>query len=444
MSADDTQSTGWVSIVGVSWALDEAPCPVELLPTLIAIARRAGQDGRGSWQSPATIAKQVGRAAATVSEDIRRLRDEEGLISLGDQSIIPKWVRPGQRPFVYDLALDKKGPKKGKAPRNPGGKNAGGKAANQADTPGSGARGGSGTTPGLEATPTPGSRTRGTPGSETTPTPGSGTTQRRSEEDLEQQDLEEQDQSQPPLVLPVTDPERVDAGEERGEDPTDFAPDPEIEARRLAALYREHLDGQQVGFLRAHAIAALGRGWTFAGLAGLLAKELPHNPGNVGAILVARVRDCDEPPPPVDPNDDIPCPIGGHYDYDYEKDGERGRQYRALKCPACWSHVNVREDPFQGRHERRHPEWTKVYGFDPPAVEPDGLPDDPVDRADKLAAMLSAYLDASGIPADPECEGSEPVGVGGGESVVIAPLVESCYTGSSTSIGRSIPSGEPL
>lgn len=401
MSATEPQAKTWVSQVCVEWALDDAPCPAVALSTLIAIARRAGNDGKGSWQSVPTLMLKTGKSESQVRRDINLLKAEK-LIKPGDQSLVKHLG--GTRPVVYDLVLTNIGPKPQQASPNPTGRKK-----PKAESPSTDATPSTGATPGIHATPEV-APVLGQGWHGCSPRGSTGATQTRSEEDLEEEGLEEQDQNQNPLALDVIDPKRVDAGEDRGEDPTEFAPDPENEARRLAAIYRDHLTGAQRGLLRAHAIAAFDRGWTFAGLAELLAEKLPPRADNVGAVLIARVRDCDVPPPPADPNDDIPCPIGGHYDYD--ADDGHGQQYRALKCAACWSEVRARTDPFKGRHERRHPEWTAVYGFNPPAAEPDGLPDDPVDRADQLAAILSAYLDASGIPADPEVKGFEQVGAG--------------------------------
>lgn len=142
MNAADPQSPSWVSRTGIAWALDEAPCPADLLPVLIAIARRAGNDGRGSWQSTSKIASQVGEDKETVRKKIRRLCEEK-LIEPGDQSIIPPSVPSYLRPVVYDLVLGRVGPKPMRASRNPSGK----KKTTEPDAP-----------PRLEATPPLGSR----------------------------------------------------------------------------------------------------------------------------------------------------------------------------------------------------------------------------------------------------------------------------------------------
>ncbi len=112
----------WISQVGVAWALDDAPCPHDLLATLIAIARRADAQGKGSWQSAATISAKVGKSVRQIREDIKRLRSAN-LIILGDQSIIPPEIPTGRRPVVYDLVLASKGAKPIRQARNPSGKN---------------------------------------------------------------------------------------------------------------------------------------------------------------------------------------------------------------------------------------------------------------------------------------------------------------------------------
>ncbi len=105
----------WVSQVGVAWALDEAPCPHELLATLIAIARRAGQDGKGSRQSVGTISEKVGKSTRQIKRDIARLCSL-GLLLEGDQSLV-EGLPAGQRPVVYDVPITLRGSKPGRVPR---------------------------------------------------------------------------------------------------------------------------------------------------------------------------------------------------------------------------------------------------------------------------------------------------------------------------------------
>ena len=126
--------TPWVSVPAVRWALDEAPVPGELLATLIAIARFAGEDGRGARPSAGRVAHSTGKSVDQVRNDITRLRGL-GLLLLGDQELAGH-LPPGQRPVVYDIPLTVRGPKPGRTPRNKQGRN--GRAAQ---------------TPGTDATP---------------------------------------------------------------------------------------------------------------------------------------------------------------------------------------------------------------------------------------------------------------------------------------------------
>lgn len=159
---------GWVSRVCVAWALDDAPCPTELLPVLIAIARRCNNDGTGSYQSKPTLAEKTGKSRDQVDADVKKLLTL-GLIRRGDQTILENSKIPdGQRPVVYDVALEKRGPKPTKAGRNREGKNKDGKVKSTGThgtdtTPGMGTGGGIGTP--------------GTPGMDTPLTPGMGTPQ---------------------------------------------------------------------------------------------------------------------------------------------------------------------------------------------------------------------------------------------------------------------------
>jgi hypothetical protein len=108
----------WVSIRAVAWVIDEAPVPAELAFTLIVIARRCDENGKGSYQSVKTIAEKAGKSEDQAARDIKRLR-KLGLILLGDQTLPEKHGIPkGRRPVVYDLPLELKGPKPAKASKN--------------------------------------------------------------------------------------------------------------------------------------------------------------------------------------------------------------------------------------------------------------------------------------------------------------------------------------
>ncbi|MER7166795.1 helix-turn-helix domain-containing protein [Micromonospora sp. NPDC000207] len=153
---------GWVSRVCIAWVIDDAPCPTELFPVLATIARRCNNDGTGSYQSKATMAKRTGKSRDQVDADVKRLL-ELGLIRLGDQSLlddtkIPEW----QRPKVYDVALEMRGDKPMKAGRNKNGKN------KRTDPPGMDTPGGTDTPPGTD-TPTPGGTDTSSPGGTDTP-----------------------------------------------------------------------------------------------------------------------------------------------------------------------------------------------------------------------------------------------------------------------------------
>jgi hypothetical protein len=119
VGSSDDRANGWVSQVGVEWVIEDAPVPAELAWTLVVIARRAGADGRNSYQSIATLAAKTGKSEKQARRDVTRLRELE-LIVPGDQSLV-EHLPIGQRPTVYDLPLQLKGPKPSKESRNPTG-----------------------------------------------------------------------------------------------------------------------------------------------------------------------------------------------------------------------------------------------------------------------------------------------------------------------------------
>lgn len=111
----------WVGQRAVAWVVDEAPVPADLAFTLIVIARRCDDSGRGSYQSLKTIAEKTGKSEAQTARDIRRLR-ELGLLVLGDQGLPGRHgVHPGMWPTVYDVPLSLSGPKPAKQSKNPTG-----------------------------------------------------------------------------------------------------------------------------------------------------------------------------------------------------------------------------------------------------------------------------------------------------------------------------------
>lgn len=106
----------WVSARAVAWVIHDAPVPADLAFTLTVIAARCDEHGRGSYASTATIAEKVGKSPKQTQRDIVRLRGL-GLLLLGDQSLT-NHLPPGQRPVVYDVPLNLRGPKPIKEGRN--------------------------------------------------------------------------------------------------------------------------------------------------------------------------------------------------------------------------------------------------------------------------------------------------------------------------------------
>lgn len=116
-----SEEATWVGRRAVAWVMDDAPVPADLAFTLVVIARRCDENGRGSYQSQRVIAEKTGKSPDQVARDIRRLR-AMGLLLLGDQSLPEKHGVPhGRRPPVYDVPLGLKGPKPSKASKNKSG-----------------------------------------------------------------------------------------------------------------------------------------------------------------------------------------------------------------------------------------------------------------------------------------------------------------------------------
>lgn len=109
----------WVGQRAIAWVIDDAPVPKELAFTLTVIARRCDDNGKGSYQSAKTIAEKTGKSKQQAERDIARLK-ELGLILPGDQSLLAH-LPPGQRPAVYDVPLNLKGPKPSGKSKNPTG-----------------------------------------------------------------------------------------------------------------------------------------------------------------------------------------------------------------------------------------------------------------------------------------------------------------------------------
>jgi hypothetical protein len=95
---------GWLGKRPVLWALYEAEkVPARLVSTLLAVAARAGEDGRGAFPSVAEIAAVTRKAERAVQKDLAALR-KLGLLLPGDDSLAGA-IRADRRPNVYDLPL---------------------------------------------------------------------------------------------------------------------------------------------------------------------------------------------------------------------------------------------------------------------------------------------------------------------------------------------------
>ncbi|KAA8831820.1 helix-turn-helix domain-containing protein [Bifidobacterium tissieri] len=94
-----------MSVQAMSWAMDEAPTmdKSERI-VLMYMADTADKYGCNSFQSASTIAKRSRYGVSTIRAAIGRLK-RKGLIREGDQRRLA-WMPNGQRPVVYDLALD--------------------------------------------------------------------------------------------------------------------------------------------------------------------------------------------------------------------------------------------------------------------------------------------------------------------------------------------------
>ncbi len=94
----------WLSRPAVLWAMDEAGAvPARLRSTLFAVARYAGEDGRGAYPSLAQVAWITGKSRSQAGRDIAALA-ELGVLLPGDPGLV-KEIRADVRPNVYDLAM---------------------------------------------------------------------------------------------------------------------------------------------------------------------------------------------------------------------------------------------------------------------------------------------------------------------------------------------------
>ncbi len=94
----------WLSTPAVLWAMDEAPgVPARLVSTLVAVARYAGEDGRGAYPSSATIGLVTRKSESQARRDMAEL-ERLGLLRPGDERLV-KDIRADRRPKVYDLPV---------------------------------------------------------------------------------------------------------------------------------------------------------------------------------------------------------------------------------------------------------------------------------------------------------------------------------------------------
>lgn len=119
--SDADERPSWAGQRAMAWVIDDAPVPIGLAWTLIVIARRCDDSGRGSYQSIATLAAKTGKSEKQARRDVSKLLDL-GLIRLGDQTLPERnGVADGRRPTVYDVALDLSGLKPSRQSKNPTG-----------------------------------------------------------------------------------------------------------------------------------------------------------------------------------------------------------------------------------------------------------------------------------------------------------------------------------
>lgn len=268
----------WVGHRAIAWALDEAPVPAELAITLVAIARRCDEHGRGSCQSEPTLAEKTGKSKEQVHRDIVKLLAAR-LILPGDPTLPERLGIPaGKRPAVYDVNLALKGPKPSKASKNKSGK-----------------RKDAIVTPGMEAThsmhATPGMEAQSTPSIHATPTPSMDATQTK------------------PLNNPINNPSscaaaarpRAASPEEEGEGiSNDQQTDNHTTASGIADRYRPGITAIEARRLARPIAEALGNGWTVEAIRVEL--DADHTGlANLAAGLITRARAMATSQPPAPP-----------------------------------------------------------------------------------------------------------------------------------------------
>ena len=77
--------------------------PARLRSTLFAVARYAGEDGRGAYPSLVQVAWITGKSRSQAGRDLAALA-ELGVLLPGDPGLV-KDIRADRRPKVYDLAM---------------------------------------------------------------------------------------------------------------------------------------------------------------------------------------------------------------------------------------------------------------------------------------------------------------------------------------------------
>jgi hypothetical protein len=87
--------------------MDDAPgVPARLVSTLVAYARYADQEGRGSYPASSTVALQTRKSAGQARKDAAEL-ERLGLLLPGDPGLV-KDMHGGRRPNVYDLPVSRR------------------------------------------------------------------------------------------------------------------------------------------------------------------------------------------------------------------------------------------------------------------------------------------------------------------------------------------------
>lgn len=232
-------------------------------------------DGFGWWITASgngTLAAQVATAVEVLATSIGG----------GDQTLSERnGVPAGQRPVVYDVALEIRGPKPSKEGENKGGKGKG------EATPGTG------TTPGTDTGG--GTDTPSTPGMDTSPTPGMDTPQiSPSKNPL--------NNPSSPAVERGTSPRSNMQEEGKTDDPKTRA-DLAIMATavRLAAPYQGDMTVIESRRLASHVVTALAKGWPEQAVADALARDLAGL-DSVAAGLIGRMMELAATPVQPDPH----------------------------------------------------------------------------------------------------------------------------------------------